>query len=240
MNIVKNNVPYTVTGGYEWFWPGFANGTWEPETFKIFDRFLDPERNFVDIGAWIGPTTLYAAHKAKQVFAFEPDQVAFRHLDINLRLNQVKNVVAYPIAVSNAWKQMQFGPKTGFGDSMASELWGAEQWNTVPAISLEAVLEVNPNFIKIDIEGGEKFIFNSPSIKYALAYVKPTIHLSLHTPWFAKDSETLLDFTEAIRLGLQGYPFFYNENLEKIDLNDPVFDPNAFTSIVASYQDLNA
>jgi len=239
MNIVKNSVPYLVTGGYEWFWPGFANGTWEPETFKIFDQFLDPERNFVDIGAWIGPTSLYAARKAKQVFAFEPDQVAFQHLEMNLRLNQIKNVVAYPVAVSNEWKQIPFGPKTTFGDSMTSELWGSDTWNPVPAVSLESVLGVNPNFIKIDIEGGEKVIFGGSTIREALALVKPTIHLSLHTPWFAQDSETLFDFTSCIRSGLQDYPFFYNENLERIDIYDAIFDKNAFTSIVASYQDLS-
>lgn len=235
MKVNKNGREYEVTDGYEWFWNAFANGTWELNTFKIFDKFLDPERNFVDIGAWIGPTVLYASQKAKKVFAFEPDQVAFRNLYQNIHLNCANNVVAYPLAVSNEWKNLHFGAKTVLGDSMSSELWAGQGYADVPAISLESVLNLNPNFIKIDIEGGEKFLFDSPSLKYALLEVKPTIHLSLHTPWFLDD---VAGFAHAIRSGLSVFPFFYNENLERIDIESPIFDPTAFTSIVATFTEL--
>lgn len=235
MKITKDGREYLVNEGYEWFWNVFESGIWEPSTFKIFDKFLDPERNFVDIGAWIGPTVLYASPKAKKVFAFEPDPVAFKNLRINMELNRTDNVTAYPVAVSNEWKSLHFGSKTGYGDSMSSELWAGNGGADVPAISLESVLNLNPNFIKIDIEGGEKFIFESPSLKYALLEVQPTIHLSLHTPWFKDD---VAGFANAIRSGLSVYPYFYNENLEKIDINSPIFDPNAFTSIVATFTEL--
>ena len=43
------------------FWRRVGSGLWEPQTFEVFERFLRPDRSYVDIGAWIGPTVLYGA-----------------------------------------------------------------------------------------------------------------------------------------------------------------------------------
>lgn len=230
MQINRGNDVYTVAEGHDWFWKGFADKSWEPSTFRIFDKCLQKDKVFVDIGAWIGPTVLYAAPRAKQVFAFEPDPVAYKSLVQNLHLNKVANVVPYPIAVADKWGGIDFGAKNELGDSMSSVLW-AKGDRQVPAVSLEAiVLDLQPNFIKIDIEGGEKTIFDKSIL--ALQECKPTIHLSLHTPWFKDD---LVGFEESIKEGLEMYPYFYNEDLVPIQLAD-AFNPNAFNSVVATFQ----
>ncbi len=233
MQIARDGREYIVTEGYDWFWNQFADKTWEPTTFKIFDKFLDSKHNFIDIGAWIGPTVLYAAPKARQVFAFEPDPVAHHHLVSNLALNHVENVVPYPVAVANDWKGMNFGSKSVYGDSMSSEIWAKQNDAQVPAISLSAiVMDIMPNFIKIDIEGGEKTLFEGASV--ALAQMHPTIHLSLHTPWFIKN---INEYKEAIIRGLSMYSNFYDENLNKIELRD-AFDVTRFNSVVATFKEL--
>lgn len=232
MHFVRDGKKYTVVGGHDWFWRQFADGIWEPATFQIFDKFLSPARTMLDIGAWIGPTALYASPRAKQVYAFEPDPVAHTALVQNLELNQAKNVVPYPVAVADSWKGIPFGTKTVPGDSMSSVLW-AKDGREVPAVSLEAlIIDLNPGFIKIDIEGGEKHIFDKSIL--AMQEIKPTIHLSLHTPWFKED---LVGYEESIVEALEMYPYFYNEKLERIELRD-AFDPNAFNSVVASFKKL--
>ncbi len=223
-----------VAPGHDWFWPTFADGSWEPTTFKIFDRFLDKEKTFVDIGAWIGPMTLYAAPNAKKVFSFEPDPVAYESLIQNIALSGDKNIVPYPVAVSDKWQGLKFGVKSRPGDSMSSTLWANDRSPQVPSVSLEAVvLDLQPGFMKIDIEGGEKALFEGSS-GIALDEVRPTIHLSLHTPWFADRIE---EFRKSIIEGLRMYPYFYDENLQPIDLKD-AFNPNAFNSVVASFTKL--
>lgn len=234
MHISKEGIEYIVGEGFEWFWEQFANGSWEPNTFRVFDRFLNDRKNYVDIGAWIGPTVLYAAPRAKQVFAFEPDPVAFLALTQNLKLNKAENVVVYPLAVSNAWKNIELGSRGTFGDSMSSEIWGSQK-GTVPAIALESiVLELEPGFIKIDIEGGEKFIFEGRNILSVLNIVQPTIHLSLHTPWFVDDIEGVEGYKNPIIKGLSKYPYFYTDTGKQIELEE-AFNPNEFTTVVASY-----
>ena len=67
------------------FWSGVNDGRWEPDTFRLFDRVLMPNWRFVDIGAWVGPTALYAARKVATVDAYECDPVALGHLrDVGL------------------------------------------------------------------------------------------------------------------------------------------------------------
>lgn len=221
---------YTVVPGHEWFWELFAEGRWEPSTFKIFDKFLNKDKVFVDIGAWIGPTVLYAAPKSKQVFCFEPDPIAFRSLAQNLALNSAKNVVPYPVAVASKWGGINFGAKIVLGDSMSSVLWAKKGGDQVPAISFEAVvMDLAPSFIKIDIEGGEKTIFDNAIL--ALTECKPTLHLSLHTPWFKDDLE---GYKKSIIESLEMYPYVYDENLNPIVLKD-AFNPEAFNSIVLTY-----
>ncbi len=220
-----------VADGYEWFWKIFADGSWEPTTFKIFDTFLTKETVMADIGAWIGPTAIYAAPNVKKIFAFEPDTVAYGALVKNISLSGFSNIVPYPVAVSDKWGGMPFGARTAFGDSMSSTLWA--KGDQVPAISLETVLtDLKPDFIKIDIEGGEKTIFNN--VRIALEKQQPTIHLSLHTPWFADDLE---GYRRAIIDTLDFYPNFYDENLVKIRPEE-AFDPLRFNSIIATFKTL--
>jgi FkbM family methyltransferase len=225
----RNGEQFSVAPGHEWFWPGFENGTWEPSTFKIFDRFLSKDHTFLDIGAWIGPTTLYAASRAHTVLSFEPDTVAYQSLVENVRLNNLQNVVTYPVAVSNDFKAIKFGAKTGFGDSMSSEIWGGPGEKTVPAISFKSlVTQTYPNFIKIDIEGGESTLLRG--MRAVFDAWAPTLHLSLHTPWFKND---LPGFVEPIIRELNLYPYFYDEDLNPIELAS-AFDPNKFNAIVAT------
>lgn len=231
MHVVRGTEEYTVAEGHDWFWKQFADGSWEPGTFRIFDKFLKPDGVMLDIGAWIGPTALYAAKRTKEVFAFEPDPVAFNKLCQNLELNAIKNVVPYPVAVSSKWQGIPFGAKTGFGDSMSSQIWNKDPEVKVPAVSFASlVAATKPDFIKIDIEGGEKFIFEEG---WAVPFAKnPTIHLSLHTPDMQADLE---GFKKAIIDGIGFYPYFYDENLQPIALED-AFSITAFNSVVASYE----
>jgi len=43
--------------------------TWEKETFTIFDKYLNKDKLFIDIGGWIGATTMYGARKSKHVYS---------------------------------------------------------------------------------------------------------------------------------------------------------------------------
>ena len=58
---------------YQKFYRKLAIGQWEPRTFEMLARNVDRNTVYVDIGAWIGVTPMWAAQKAKAVVAVEPD-----------------------------------------------------------------------------------------------------------------------------------------------------------------------
>ena len=40
-------------------------GTWEPELLDALERLISPGDAILDIGAWVGPTSLFAASSAR-------------------------------------------------------------------------------------------------------------------------------------------------------------------------------
>ena len=75
--------------GYPGFWKLVGTGGWEKDTFEVLRFFLEgrPTDSYVDFGAWIGPTALYAAHYSRHVYAIEPDPMAYSALVANAEKN---------------------------------------------------------------------------------------------------------------------------------------------------------
>lgn len=177
----------------EAFWERVGRGDWEPLTFAAFDRFIDPDRTYIDIGAWIGPTVLYAARRAHRCVALEPDPAAFARLSRNVALNPdlVDRIALLPLCLASVDAPVRLGNRTSSegGDSMSSLLFAQEAvgWE-VQGVTFERLLRQTGaqdcSFLKIDIEGGEFDLL--PAMAESLAALRPTVHLSLH-PRFLSD-----------------------------------------------------
>ena len=172
-------------GRYDFFWQGVAKGTWESDTFAIFDRFLDRQHSYIDIGGWIGPTLLYGCQIAQRAFGLEPDPIAFAELERNVELNRPMsdNIRLFNACIAPKTGEVAFGSRGDGGDSTSSLLFGRKKtkW-TVKALSFDDFVRRNDvgacNFIKMDIEGGEYQIL--PTMAGYLRANRPTLHLSLH------------------------------------------------------------
>jgi len=158
---------------------------------RILTDLCDAKRDYLDIGAWIGPTALHASTVARHVHAFEPDPVAFRFLAQNVGLNEIDNISLYPVAVATRTSVSKMGSFAGgLGDSTSSLLNDGESgievvtlsWDTLTrAIDLEGV-----SLIKIDVEGGEFELL--PAMLDYLERHRPALYLSTHTPYLLPDN----------------------------------------------------
>ncbi len=149
------------------FWRRVVDGAWEPSSFDAVATLTGPETHFIDIGAWIGPLTLFAAAGGSRVTAVEPDPKALEALRANLALNAFPDdrveVVAAAVTPDGAATRLGFSPKSGGGDSLSSLLRFQDGPGfNVAGVSPEALLaKTTPNervILKIDIEGGEYLI----------------------------------------------------------------------------------
>lgn len=219
------------------FWRKAAKGRWEPSTFKILSTLLDKDSVYCDVGAWIGPTVLYAARICKHVYCFEPDPNAYRYLCWNVSLNHLQNVSTFSVALgdsSSVTKMSSFG--SSLGDSMTSFIHKDPQGQTVDVLKLpwDLFLEASRleriDLLKIDIEGGEFVLL--PAIRDYLAETKPTLYLSTHAGFLdAADRKPAMENLLEI---LNVYPVCLTDELEEIDKDDLLSDEavNGFKSYV--------
>jgi FkbM family methyltransferase len=173
------------------FWRKAGSGAWEPETFAVLDKHLNSNSDYLDIGAWIGPTVLYGARKARNVMCFEPDPVALRHLLWNLELNNLRNVSAFGVALSDSFgtaRMASFGGEAG--DSMSSLLnseAGDRDGHGTDALTIswdqfsDSVDLSRVSLVKMDIEGAEFSVL--PPLLPWLKEQRPALYLSTHAPF---------------------------------------------------------
>lgn len=196
-------------------WALIASGNWEPETFDLFDRYLTRESIYYDIGAWIGPTVLYAARKVREVYAFEPDHTAYSYLLMNLRLNGVANTQAFNVALMPEDGSIQMASFGGVaGDSQTSVL-KSEGGGRTTALGLSWATwqrltgAPNPTFVKMDVEGAEFSLV--PGLHDLFRTHRPTLYLSTHAPYLP-ERERVRQLT-ILRDGLVMYRTCMDEHL---------------------------
>lgn len=190
------------------FWRKASSGAWEPETFQILDAYLRPDADYLDIGAWIGPTVLYAARKARHVWCFEPDPRAFRHLAWNIELNALDNVSALPVALSDETgiaRMASFGGETG--DSMTSLLNAGGDGFPAVTLAWDRFLEETDlsavSLVKMDIEGAEFGVL--PALLPWLREARPVLYLSTHAPYLPAEEREAAMARLAEQLGFYGH-----------------------------------
>lgn len=134
-------------------------GRWEVEVIAFLQRILRPGDVFLDVGAWIGPYTLLASRLVDpggHVYAFEPDPVARRLLERNVKANRAANVTVVPYAASDsegvAW--LSFARLGNSGTGISRGEGGLE----VETVRLDRFCErnrIHQSVVKIDVEGAE-------------------------------------------------------------------------------------
>ena len=179
---------------YGAFWSRVGAGTWEPETLALMDRLLSPGSRFVDIGAWIGPTSLYAAAKGAVVDAYECDPVALDRLKYNISVNPTleRRIDVHEFAIGDSEHELQVW-SGHLGNSETSVFANHEREGVVTACSESAIVrmrdaaqvfqergyaQVPSTLIKIDTEGAEFRIV--PRLAEIIAGSRAVWYISFH------------------------------------------------------------
>ncbi|MBN8671302.1 MAG: FkbM family methyltransferase [Chitinophagales bacterium] len=165
-------------------WKDIESGAYEPETFEMFNRYVDNKTTFIDLGAYIGGTSLYCAQLAAEAFAFEPDPVVYKYLEQNLACNpQIKNLHIYNQAAGTE-EGVVYIKSTASGGNAGSSIMINDFKSSWEVKLIDLAKFINENhkaeklFLKIDIEGYEYEL-----VKRLIPHIiqhKPTIFLAMH------------------------------------------------------------
>lgn len=168
------------------FWrEWYETGAWEPCTRGVIGELLGPGDLFVDIGAWIGPVTLWALEQGAKVVAVEPDPAALPEL--RRRVPDSVEVWEGAVALQPGTVTLASRFGLGLGKSVSRVVpMGSERRMeigdhavTVRAWTLDEILDERiPNFVKMDIEGYETELL--PEIAPHLAALSVPLQVALH------------------------------------------------------------
>jgi FkbM family methyltransferase len=174
------------------FWLTTNEGSWEPETIRIYQENIREGTRYCDIGAWVGPTVLLASGLGADVTCFEPDPNAYERLLHNIRNNPLGPIVPFQIALAGSDGIRKISPITeSLGQSSSSILVDVIGKRSAQVLALSWISACNLlklpqfDFIKIDIEGGEIDLIAS-MMEY-LAINRPTILISTHLPFIEEN-----------------------------------------------------
>lgn len=142
----------------------WRSGVYEPSTSALLRRVLRPDDVFFDIGAHVGYYTCLVGRRVPRghVVALEPFEQSFERLNANISANDLQNVTTLRRAAWNrsdesirldgvpgeASPSMQATPAEG-------EVEGVPTAETIAIDDLVEQVQMQPTFIKMDIEGSE-------------------------------------------------------------------------------------
>ena len=172
---------------------------------EIMRQVLQPGDVVVDVGAYIGNTTLFFARAVGEtgaVVAFEPQRLIFQNLCANVALNSLRNVYSVHAAVGAERGQVVvplLNPDTennfaalGLEDSD----W--QQGDTVPLTTVDSLELRSCRFMSIDVEGMELSVLKGAEA--TIATCAPTLFVANHR----KDKSAAL-ITHLLDRGYQLY-----------------------------------
>ena len=230
-HILHRNVKYYYDGHNANFWSSFAKG-WESGTFDCFDKFLDKNKTFLDIGSWIGPTVLYASGKSKQVYSVEPNPDSLVHLKKNIKLNNLNNISIIEKAIYHKETEIDFvlaesASNLLINDSKFIEEGSAKdsdvgkRYNVRPKVKVSTItfktllssVEGDISLIKMDIEGAEKYVI--PECIEDLKLIECPLNISLHWAFLKED-----DILKVLNELSKAYSTFYDVSFNIVNIQE--------------------
>ena len=177
------------------FWQTFYKD-WEKERFLVYDRFLSPDKIFIEIGGWIGTSTMYCSRKSKFVYCVEADHESFRDLSKNMEINCDQNYTLINKAMYHiddidvTFGKNMFLNHSKMNDSTSQILTKNDETYEIKTITIQRLLNdienieniENISLIKVDIEGGEQYILNDLFSIHQTHNIP--LYISFHYSWW--------------------------------------------------------
>ena len=183
--------------GYKWFVPDypFKNlplGDWEKKEREWILKNVPHGGLFIDVGANLGIYAITLANHFDEVIALEPQPINVEILKKNIELNRINNIIVLDKAgwdESKAMMVLQLLP-----DDLASASIATDNEKQVGEMKIDSIgtpmnkvcvegiriddLQTKPNFVKIDVEGGEFHVLKG--MEDTMKRCAPTILVEMH------------------------------------------------------------
>jgi FkbM family methyltransferase len=177
-----------------------VTGIYEAAGIKAIEWFISegiidsPEgRHFLDIGANVGVYSLSFAHIFKSVVAFEPHPITKKVLDLNVDINNIKNIIVSSYALSNRTGLSVLVDdleNAGAAKLSESNVNDGLSYDVEVKLASDAVIDIlgdSPSIglIKLDVEGHELKVIDG--LKKILEASCPVLAFEANSPVVNKE-----------------------------------------------------
>jgi FkbM family methyltransferase len=180
---------WIVVSGYS-----FIRGDYEPYKTEAFLKNFSCGNILFDIGAHIGYYSSIAADindRKGSVYAFEPRPMNIKFFRRHMKINNFQNVNLTEAAAGESDGYVQFDDNHGSATGFVSRDGNIR----VRQISIDRMVKDGelplPDFIKIDVEGGEIELLKG--LEYVISSARPKILVATHFPECHKYAENFLN-----------------------------------------------
>ena len=203
---------------------------YEIKETKLVKKIIKNDMTVIDAGANFGWYSLNFAklignNSKSKIYSFEPIPKVYKELNLNIKLNQYKNIKTFNYALGSKNSNVKLGtPYFSFiGSSGAtSEFLNFSKKINCKMFKIDTIVKLKKikkiDFIKADIEGGELNLLKGAE-KTLLSH-KPKIFIEIvdiHCARFGHTQHDVIKFL--IDRNYKG--FFINNRLSKINLKKP-------------------
>ena len=171
---------------------GFVRGNYEPEKTNAILNIVKPNDIALDVGAHIGYFSMLISKIAGSnghVYSFEPRPLNYKMLSTNIEVNNCSNVTVIKSAIGSFTGKVNFDATTGTGTGHISKD-GNISVDITTIDEFCSSKNIQPSFIKIDIEGGE--VEALKGAEQTILKYKPIILLATHGDELDKQCEKFL------------------------------------------------
>lgn len=188
-------LPTVEADGLKWIQRGGNTDDWiavhhEESLTPVLDGLLPDGGVFVDVGAHVGRWALRLAKKASRVVAVEANPATAAVLRAHIALNDIDNIDVLETAAWDAHTRMSLSDPNGKVTGGSTRVVEGDEVNAMP---LDDVLStVNPDLIKLDVEGADLHAIRG--MRNTLARAKPVLFIEDHSiyGYYARDGLTAL------------------------------------------------
>jgi FkbM family methyltransferase len=190
----KDGHTYWVEEGDKLYIQRLQAGQYQKTNWEFAQTLIDNWNTCIDVGTNNACNAIHYAKRFQQVECFEPTPLAQQLWANTVFDNQVKNCTLYPVGVGECQKSttIVIHDKNGGHNHLLNAdrpRWTGKKWTarnakprqrqTVPVQveTIDSYLFQDVGFIKIDVEGYEKFVLEGA--QQTIARCRPTIQLEI-------------------------------------------------------------
>lgn len=182
-------------------WSGVSisqSESWEPHITKLLRRNFTPDSVFIDVGSNYGWHSITSSPYCGTIYSFEPQK--FIH-DVQIRSineNGITNINLYNCGVGDKNETSQMRPVDYNSPSIhMGDLSVGEGGETIEIRTLDSFELPQVDFIKIDVQGYEKFVLEGST--QTIERCKPTIIIEMENHQLDRFKYGVVDLFKQIR-----------------------------------------